>query len=123
MRRKWLKRTSKSKQEQETEKQGIEEPATPFSRINKKKKIPESANRKKTAKHPPLSREDRPVGYMSVSRALTPVQCRRSLCGAVLVNVSLLRRGQKISTSIMCPTYGVCVLLLRLSKDENKKRK
>jgi hypothetical protein len=48
MRRKWLKRTSKSKQEQETnKKQGIEEPATPFSRINKKEKIPESANRKK----------------------------------------------------------------------------
>jgi hypothetical protein len=68
MRRKWLKRTSKSKQEQETKKQGIEEPATPFSRINKKEKDPgkRKQKEKKIARNPPVSRDDRPVGFMSV---------------------------------------------------------
>jgi hypothetical protein len=71
MRRKWLKRTSKSKQEQETnKKQGIEEPATPFSRINKKEEKEDPGKRKqkekKIARTPPVSRDDRPVGFMSV---------------------------------------------------------
>jgi hypothetical protein len=68
-----------------------------------------------------LLRDDRPVGYMSCF-ALTPIPFAVARSAAQFCERLSARSCEKISTSIMCPTYVVRVVVVVASLVKKKKK-